>query len=273
MLQIISTNFLTDIKTVPPSYTMRHFHEHNRWELFLLVSGNCTLYLGKEIYHIESGSIVLIPAGCSHKTTYLPGTEHCRYLFYFDADELDWLKTQISAEAVKKLEDSFVIHIPAKRIGFVQDLISKIAYESHGLDSFSLPFNRTYFYELILFLLRCQLYRDNIIQRMDISNEIIQNVIEYIINHYNTDITLAETARFFHMSESSLSKKFKAFTGYRFKEYVVHVRTQAAADALLNTSLSITEIAVQCGFSDSNTFGDTFKKVFHVSPSNYRKRC
>ena len=61
------------------------------------------------------------------------------------------------------------------------------------------------------------------------------------------------------MSESSLSKKFKAFTGFRFREYLIYVRTHAAADLLVNTSLSITEIADKCGFADSNTMGGTFK--------------
>ena len=106
---------------------------------------------------------------------------------------------------------------------------------------------------------------------MDIANETIQKVTEYIIANYNEDITLSNTAKIFNMSESSLSKKFKTFTGYRFKEYVIDVRTHAAADMLLNTSLSMTEIADKCGFSDSNTFGDTFKRIFGCCPSAYRK--
>ena len=33
MYHFINDNFHTDIATVPPSYKMKHFHEHNRWEL------------------------------------------------------------------------------------------------------------------------------------------------------------------------------------------------------------------------------------------------
>jgi AraC-like DNA-binding protein len=273
MLQPIPFNFLTDIQTVPPSYAMKHFHEHERWELFFVVSGICTVHLDDEIYRADSGSLIMIPAGSSHKVIYMSGSRHTRCLLYFDTSELDWVMEQVP-EASKILHHQhFVIHVPAKRMGFIQDLLEKITYENGGVDMLSHAFNRSYFHELILFLLRCELYKENTIQRMDVSNRIIQQVIEYILSSYSSDITLAGTARLFHMSESSLSKKFKAFTGYRFREYLVDVRTHAAADALLNSTGSITEIAAQFGFSDSNTFGCTFKRVFGVSPSNYRKRC
>ena len=89
--------------------------------------------------------------------------------------------------------------------------------------------------------------------------------------NYHNDITMAATAELFNMSESSLSKKFKAFTGFRFREYLINVRTHAAADLFVNTSLSITEIADKCGFADSNTMGGTFKKIMGEAPGSYRK--
>ena len=47
MYHFINDNFNTDIATVPPSYKMKHFHEHNRWELMFIYSGSCTLYVGE----------------------------------------------------------------------------------------------------------------------------------------------------------------------------------------------------------------------------------
>lgn len=110
------------------------------------------------------------------------------------------------------------------------------------------------------------MYEDNVITKMDTGNELIQKVIEYIIENYHNDITMAATAELFNMSESSLSKKFKAFTGFRFREYLINVRTHAAADLFVNTSLSITEIADKCGFADRNTMGGTFKKSLAKRP-------
>lgn len=273
MLHKIKANFHTDIQTVPPSYKMKHFHHHDRWELFYLVSGNCSLYIENDMYLVESGCVVLIPESVEHMTIYHHGSDHDRRLVYFDTPELDWLSRQTGKDMVSVLSERFIVKIPARRTAYVTDLISKIAYEHGGVDEYSLTFDRAYFHELILFLLRCQMYEQNVVQKMDIANETIQKVTEYIITNYNEDITLCGTAKLFNMSESSLSKKFKTFTGYRFKEYLIDVRTHAAAEMLLNTKLSMTEIADKCGFSDSNTFGDTFKRVYSCSPSSYRKNA
>lgn len=221
MYHFINDNFHTDIATVPPSYKMKHFHEHNRWELMFIYSGSCTLYVGDEIYMLNSGGLALIPPGMAHMTTYLAGSNHTRYVLYFNNDELEWIADDSSQDIESIFHKHPVIHVPERRLDYI--------------------------------------------------SSIIQKVIEYIIENYHNDITMAATAELFNMSESSLSKKFKAFTGFRFREYLIYVRTHAAADLLVNTSLSITEIADKCGFADSNTMGGTFKKIMGEAPGSYRK--
>lgn len=247
MYHFINDNFHTDIATVPPSYKMKHFHEHNRWELMFIYSGSCTLYVGDEIYMLNSGGLALIPPDMAHMTTYLTGSDHTRYVLYFNNDELKWIADDSSQDIENIFHKHPVIHIPERRLDYISSIIQKISYEHNGVDSLSLSFVHSYFHELI------------------------QKVIEYIIENYHNDITMAATAELFNMSESSLSKKFKAFTGFRFREYLINVRTHAAADLLVNTSLSITEIADKCGFADSNTMGGTFKKIMGEAPGSYRK--
>ena len=55
--EYIPANFLPDIKTVPTSYKMSHFHTHNRWELLYLISGNCTLYIKENMYIIAHNNM------------------------------------------------------------------------------------------------------------------------------------------------------------------------------------------------------------------------
>lgn len=221
MYHFINDNFHTDIATVPPSYKMKHFHEHNRWELMFIYSGSCTLYVGDEIYMLNPGGLALIPPDMAHMTTYLAGSDHTRYVLYFNNDDLKLIADDSSLDIESIFHKHPVVHIPERRLDYI--------------------------------------------------SSIIQKVIEYIIENYHNDITMAATAELFNMSESSLSKKFKAFTGFRFREYLIYVRTHAAADLLVNTSLSITEIADKCGFADSNTMGGTFKKIMGEAPGSYRK--
>lgn len=98
MYHFINDNFHTDIATVPPSYKMKHFHEHNRWELMFIYSGSCTLYVGDEIYMLNSGGLALIPPDMAHMTTYLAGSDHTRYVLYFNNDDLKWIADDSSLD-------------------------------------------------------------------------------------------------------------------------------------------------------------------------------
>lgn len=273
MLKFISSDFSIEKKDLPPSYTMKNLHKHQLNELFYMSDGNCTINIEDNIYKVTSGTFVLIPASCNHKTTYLSAIKNSRFVFYFSDDELQWFSGMVGSEALNRFMSNKVIKVPKKRFSYVNSILEKILYEQSGVDDLSSSFNHAYFYELILFMMRCQKYAENVVSKMNVENEQIQNIIEYICCNFSSDITLTSVSKEFNMSESSLSKKFKAFTGFRFKDYLIRVRIAAAENSLINTSKTITEIAQECGFSHSNAFGDTFKRIKGYAPSSYRKRC
>lgn len=95
--------------------------------------------------------------------------------------------------------------------------------------------------------------------------------MNFIENNYSRQLTLPEIAAQFGISESSLTKKIKIFTNMTFKEYLTKTRIEAAKSLLISSEKSITEIAYECGYNNSNFFGDVFKKAVGMSPSSYRK--
>ena len=124
MYHFINDNFHTDIATVPPSYKMKHFHEHNRWELMFIYSGSCTLYVGDEIYMLNPGGLALIPPDMAHMTTYLAGSDHTRYVLYFNNDDLKWIADDSSLDIESIFHKHPVVHIPERRL----DYIASISY-------------------------------------------------------------------------------------------------------------------------------------------------
>jgi YesN/AraC family two-component response regulator len=107
--------------------------------------------------------------------------------------------------------------------------------------------------------------------KLMVYEEAIEEAAEYIYNHYTSQITLKEVAGRIHMSPAYFSRKFKAVTGFGYKEYLTNIRIREAVGLLLNTAKSITDIAVECGFGDGNYFGDAFKKIKGVSPRVFRR--
>ena len=132
-------------------------------------------------------------------------------------------------------------------------------------------FVKTGLVELFLFIIRCQRYEQNVIKEIDVDNQLMQEIATYIYENYDKKLTLVDMAERFNISRSYLSKKFKVITGFGFKEYVVNVRIKNACRLLLETNKSITDIAFECGFNDSNYFGDAFRHIKGMSPNKYRK--
>jgi len=74
-----------------------------------------------------------------------------------------------------------------------------------------------------------------------------------------------------HMSQSVLYRKIKVLTGQSISEFIRIIRLKKAGQLLSQTDMSISEIAYDIGFNDLKYFRKCFKKVFHKTPSQYRK--
>ena len=152
----------------------------------------------------------------------------------------------------------------------MEELISRIEYEETGQDGFSPLMKRGCFYELLVSLSRCQ-EAETDHGRLELGEETIEEAAKYIYDHYQNPITLEEMAELSHMSPAYFSRKFKAVTGFGYKEYLTNIRIREASRLLLNSDCSVIEIADRCGFGDGNYFGDAFREAKGVSPRAFRK--
>ena len=99
----------------------------------------------------------------------------------------------------------------------------------------------------------------------------IGNIIGELEKHYKRDWRLDDVARIACMSKSSLLSVFKEATGYSPIDYLIRIRLHKAAEMLVSTSSTISEISPECGFADSNYLTRQFRKVYKVSPREFRR--
>ena len=99
----------------------------------------------------------------------------------------------------------------------------------------------------------------------------IQRVMEYINLHLGDHISNDDLAANASMSISHLSKVFKKETGGTMTEYIALMRCKKAAGLLKKTDLPVQEISNYVGYSDNNYFVKVFKKIYNLTPSEYRK--
>lgn len=246
-------------------------HIHPYYEVFYLINGDCTFFVGHNIYRLNRGDLVIVPQGEIHKSTY-PDTGYSeRFVISFREPRLEWLRQMVDRQIILDSLTAGVIAIPEKRREYLESLMEQMLTESDSPDIFSSAVIQTKLTEIVLFIIRCRQLGQDTPSDFDGPDQLIQQAVTYIYEHYAQKLTLKKTADNLHISTSYLSKRFKAVTGFGFKEYLTHIRIQNACRLLLTTNHSITDIALECGFSDSNYFGDAFRHVKGVPPSRYRK--
>lgn len=104
-------------------------------------------------------------------------------------------------------------------------------------------------------------------------HQLIPDCIEYLKKNYSKKITIDELSSIFFLSRSYLSSLFKNATGSGVVEYLQHIRIERACELLTQTSLSITEISTQVGYTDYRFFNKSFKKITGVTAHEYRKNA
>jgi len=99
----------------------------------------------------------------------------------------------------------------------------------------------------------------------------INRVMDYVDTHLDGDLSLGNLAKVANFSASHFHRIFGAMVGERLNQFIGRVRAERAATRLLsNPNASITEIALDCGYSGSATFARAFRDHFEMSASDWR---
>jgi two-component system response regulator YesN len=101
-------------------------------------------------------------------------------------------------------------------------------------------------------------------------NDFISMAKKYIHNHYQESLSLEDVAANVELTPTYFTKMFKEQTKLTFIDYVTDVRIEKSKELLLNTKLSLKEIAYEVGYKDPNYFSRVFKKWTNLSPKHYR---
>ncbi len=102
----------------------------------------------------------------------------------------------------------------------------------------------------------------------------VNRALRRIASSYGDNgLSLKELAAQWHISAAYLGKLFKEQTGEFFNDYLLKVRIEEAKRLLLEDKLRIGEIALEVGFSNQSYFNKMFRKIYGISPAEYRRQC
>lgn len=101
-------------------------------------------------------------------------------------------------------------------------------------------------------------------------NERFQKIFNYLIEHYQHEISLEKVAGIAHLTPTAFCRYFKSVTRKTLVEMLIELRMNHACRLLRNTAKQVNEISIESGFGNLSYFNKTFKSITGYTPLQYR---
>jgi len=150
----------------------------------------------------------------------------------------------------------------------VNQIIEQLDIESHTDSEESRIIAQSLFQQLVVELWRGKIQKSELLNHDDR----VIFALSHINNNYSKLTELEPVAELAQLSSRQLTKSIRHLTGMSYNQYLHYIRASKALSRLLYSEESITDIAFDVGYQDSNYFSTKFKQVFHVTPRDARLR-
>jgi len=251
------------------------WHWHDEIQFSIVTEGSVLFQSQGEQYTLYAGEGVFINSGFLHMTK--PKSPDGTYIC-IDADT-----KLISSFPGSMIEETyFRPFIGSERMAVIP-LYPDKAWSASILDDIMKVYNcfieKEYGHELqisaILMrvwegLLKSDAGSRNFPTYLDVGQRMMKDIITYIENHYTEKITLDDILSDIHLSKGECCRAFKRNANITIFEYLIAYRIQKSAELLTGTAMTISQIALSVGFSNSSYFTEIFKKHTNQTPSEYR---
>jgi AraC family L-rhamnose operon transcriptional activator RhaR/AraC family L-rhamnose operon regulatory protein RhaS len=254
-------------------------HAHEFAEIVIITSGHGVHITGQESYPLNLGDVFVI--GGSRQHDYHSMKRLCLVNILFQPEKLHLgnydLHTLPGYHALFLLEpawrqrhqfNSRLRLIPQELsilMGFVDKLEEELRTRANGFQFMA----TASFMQIVGYLSRCFARAKNPDSRALLR---IGEAISYLEANYQEPMDLERLGEIAHMSKRSFIRNFRAAIGTSPIAHLIQMRVNHAASLLRHTGQSVTEIAFQVGFSDSNYFTRQFRRILGITPSKYRQQ-
>jgi len=253
-------------------------HAHGFDELVIILRGTGVHAVDGQPFAVKSGEVFVVSGRHEHQYTELHGLALANILFdsralqmsRWDIRALPGFHALFELEPVLRTQSKFNsrLHLSERQLNRVSELIHDLQRETETRRPGYRVMAKGLFMQLAVFLSRC--YAD---QPSEESLDLLRlgDALAHIETRFADKITLKELAKKAHLSERHFQRIFQECMGRSPIDHLLHIRLRKASELLLHSDRNITEIAFDCGFSDSNYFARQFRKIMNQTPKQYRQ--
>lgn len=256
-------------------YTMASRHFHEGYEIYYLLEGERYYFIDRSVYLVKNDSLVFINRNQVHRTTPVAGSSyHDRMMLQVNGPRL----SKFFRQERFSLEKFFAEHSGVLRLnGTQQKQVEKLLYDiveeaKNKREGFELIAEMRLM-ELLIYASRCMKKEQTFCPAFPKNEKYIkvQEIADYISEHYRDAGSLEEIAARFFISKSYLSRIFKEVTGFTVNEYLNLRRIMKAKQLLGESSYNVTEISEMLGYENVSYFERVFRKYVNSTPLKFRK--
>ncbi len=215
--------------------------------------GMGVVHIDDQTFYPEEGDAYFLQAGTRHH--------------YFSDKENPWKKIFINVSG--SLLDSLIEGYGLKNIYYFKGL--DLSKEMYGIFNLAKENKEDRTEEVICILNRAFFKMREHAKGLDHISDPAKKMKEYLRNHADSKFKIEELCKYISRSESQTIKLFKEAYGITPYAYFLNKKIKLAKDMLLNTNLSVKQIANNLSFADEYYFSNIFKQKTGVSPTKYRK--
>lgn len=249
-------------------YVMLQAHYHSYYEIYYLLKGQSRMFINQDICYLHPGDALVIPPMEIHRVFYQENQEAERYRLCFTKASVKGFYSGCGLNDSESMFSRYKASFMPDQRRDAEHIFRQMESESHMKAPYSFIQLQSLLYQFLSLFGRSQGEEQ---ETLCTSEESIMRAVRYIQKHFSECLTLGHVSEVAHMSPTYFSRRFKGTTGLGFKEYLNYIRLQKASHLLSTTDETVTNIALACGFSDGNYFGDVFKQAKGVSPARFRR--
>ena len=248
------------------------YHFHDYIELLYAVNAQAYVWCGGKKTSFNTGDLVVVNSNIPHELTFDAYSEYICIKFMpqiLYADETSLLEFKYMVPFLSNNADYWTF----RNEQFRNIDIKKLLFES--IEEWK---SKEPAYELIIRANLLKLFsgiirywhENNILSNEIKITDTLKTALMYIDENFDT-VTENGVAEYCHMSYNYFSSMFKKAIGKSFSDYITFLRISKAEKLLLSSDKSITDIAIETGFSTSSYFISRFKASKGITPHQFRK--
>lgn len=244
-------------------------HTHEFCELVLVWRGNGLHVLNDRPYRITRGDLFYIRAEDKHSYASVNDLVLQNVIYCPDRLKLniDW------GAAIPRFNDangSPHWRLSSNGMTQVRQVIAQLEQESQKAEPLANEMAELLFAQLVITLKRYRYAIDN--PSTSEQEALLDKLITTLAGSLNRSFVLEKFCEQAQCSERTLRQQFRTQTGMTVNHYLRQLRICHAQYLLQHTELMVSEVAMRCGFEDSNYFSVVFNREVGMTPVQWRHR-